>query len=165
MRLFRSSIVAAAVMALSLSFVSCASEEEPVEAIEPGSFDDPIPPPGDGFGDMSSFSPETVYFAFDDYTLNMESQEKLNSVADFMRANSSAIVQVEGHCDERGSNEYNMALGQRRAESIKNYLVTLGVSPSRLSTISYGEERPAVDGSNEAAWRLNRRAEFVISNR
>jgi len=165
MRLFRNSIVAVAVLALGVGFTSCAKDDEdPEEVVQPDIFDDPMPPPVDDFGlGIMSFTPETVYFAFDDFTLNMESQEKLNSLADYMRDNSSVVVQIEGHCDERGSNEYNMALGQRRAEAVKNYLVTLGISPARLSTISYGEEKPAVQGSNEAAWRLNRRSEFVIS--
>ena len=165
MRVFRNSIVAAAVLALGLGFTSCSKdEEEPEEVVQPDIFDDPMPPPVEDFGfDAMTFTPETVYFAFDDFTLNMESQEKLNALADHLRDNSSVVVQIEGHCDERGSNEYNMALGQRRAEAVKNYLVTLGISPARLTTISYGEEKPAVQGSNEAAWRLNRRAEFVIS--
>ena len=107
---------------------------------------------------------KTVYFAFDDYTLNPEGQDKLGLLAEYLKTNTAAVVQVEGHCDERGSIEYNLALGQRRAQSVKNYLVELGVDPSRVPTMSYGEERPAVEGSDEAAWEKNRRAEFVLSN-
>ena len=85
-------------------------------------------------------------------------------MADYLRNNAAAVVQIEGHTDERGSIEYNLALGQRRAQSVKNYLVELGIDPSRLPTMSYGEERPAMEGSDEAAWEKNRRAEFVLSN-
>jgi peptidoglycan-associated lipoprotein len=80
-----------------------------------------------------------------------------------MKSTQGAVVQVEGHCDERGSIEYNLALGERRAQSVKNYLTQLGIEASRLSTISYGEEKPAVDGHDEAAWEKNRRAEFTLS--
>jgi peptidoglycan-associated lipoprotein len=71
-------------------------------------------------------------------------------------------IQIEGHCDERGTNEYNLALGERRANSTRNYLISLGISPDRISTISYGEERPLDPGHNEEAWAKNRRAHFVI---
>jgi peptidoglycan-associated lipoprotein len=76
--------------------------------------------------------------------------------------NSQEKIVIEGHCDERGTAEYNIALGERRAKSVKRYLINLGVDSSQLSTISYGEERPADPGHNEAAWAKNRRAEFVI---
>jgi len=79
-----------------------------------------------------------------------------------MKKNPGAKVQIEGHCDERGTPEYNLALGQRRADSTKKYLVNLGIDGSRLSTISYGEEKPADPGHNEAAWAKNRRAVFDI---
>jgi peptidoglycan-associated lipoprotein len=104
-----------------------------------------------------------VYFAFDDYTLNQEAQGKLSSFADYLKTNKSAAVQVEGHCDERGSIEYNLALGERRAQAVKTYLAKLGVESARLSTISYGEEKPKADGHDESAWGQNRRAEFVMS--
>ena len=81
----------------------------------------------------------------------------------FLNQNSSVRSQIEGHCDERGTNEYNLALGERRANAAKQYLTTAGVSAGRLSTISYGEERPLDPGRNEAAWARNRRAHFVIT--
>ena len=80
----------------------------------------------------------------------------------YMKNNTGDSVIIEGHCDERGTNEYNLALGERRAESAKKYLVNLGIDASRLETVSYGEERPVDSGSNEAAWKKNRRAHFVI---
>ena len=79
-----------------------------------------------------------------------------------MKGSSSVVVQIEGHCDERGSTEYNLALGERRAQSVKNYLVQLGVDPARLPTMSWGEEKPATSGSSESALAQNRRAEFQI---
>ena len=79
-----------------------------------------------------------------------------------LKSKLTAKIKIEGHCDERGSAEYNLALGERRAKSAMQYLITLGVSPERLSVISYGKEKPAVQGNNEEAWTKNRRAEFLI---
>jgi peptidoglycan-associated lipoprotein len=85
-------------------------------------------------------------------------------MAEAMKASKSAAIQIEGHCDERGTVEYNLALGERRAQSVKNFLSQLGVDGARLSTISYGEEKPVVQGHSEDAWAKNRRAEFVVTN-
>lgn len=104
-----------------------------------------------------------VYFDFDRSDIRPEMRSILQRNAEWLRRHPRVKVVIEGHCDERGTEEYNMALGQRRAETVKNYLVSLGVSPSRLSTISYGEERPADPGHDEAAWAKNRRAEFTIA--
>ena len=82
----------------------------------------------------------------------MDAQDTLNRLADKMKGSDSVVVQIEGHCDERGSIEYNIALGERRAFSVKNHLVQLGIDGSRVTTISYGEEKPAVDGHDESAW-------------
>jgi peptidoglycan-associated lipoprotein len=103
---------------------------------------------------------ETIYFAFDQFTLSAEARNALADNAKYLKANSGVQVVIEGHCDERGSDEYNLALGESRALAAKEYLVSLGVSAKRLSVISYGEEKPAVKGSTEAAWAKNRRAEF-----
>ena len=89
-------------------------------------------------------------------------QAKLKQKAAWLKSNSGAMVTIEGHCDERGTNEYNLALGERRAESARAYLVDLGISASRLSTISYGEERPLDNRSNEEAWSKNRRGQFKL---
>jgi len=165
MRIFRNGLALAATLSLAVFVGSCTDDQEaPEEPVEPQPIEEPIEPPPPEDVPMTSFTPETVYFAFDDYTLNMESQEKLNSLADHMKSSQNVTVQVEGHCDERGSVEYNLALGERRAQSVVNYLVTLGIDPSRLRAISYGEERPMQDGSNEDSWAKNRRAEFVITN-
>ena len=103
-----------------------------------------------------------IYFEFDQYDLSLDSRETLKLNADWLRANPSARVEIEGHTDERGTNEYNLALGAKRAQSAKDYLVTLGVSGERLSTISYGEELPVCKDGTEECWQKNRRARFVV---
>lgn len=105
---------------------------------------------------------ENIYFEFDSSALSAVSQDILKRKANWLRNNPNAYVVIEGHCDERGTNEYNLALGDRRANSAKTFLVDLGISASRLKTISYGEERPADPRSNEEAWAKNRRAQFVL---
>jgi peptidoglycan-associated lipoprotein len=102
-----------------------------------------------------------IYFDFDKYDLRPEARDILNANAAWLKANPSARVEIEGHCDERGTNEYNLALGAKRAQAAKDYLVTLGVSKDRLSTISYGEELPVCKEQNEGCWQKNRRARFV----
>jgi peptidoglycan-associated lipoprotein len=107
---------------------------------------------------------DKVYFDFDSSTLTQQSRDTLSKDGSILLKNQPDLkVQIEGHCDERGSAEYNLALGERRAKSVMNYLVTLGVKASRLSTISYGKEKPADPGHDEAAWAKNRRAEFVAA--
>ena len=105
---------------------------------------------------------ENIHFDFDKSFIREDAKPTLGNVAAYLKKNPNAKLQIEGHCDERGTSEYNMALGQRRADSAKKYLVNLGVAGSRLSTITYGEERPADPGHNEAAWAKNRRAVFVL---
>jgi peptidoglycan-associated lipoprotein len=108
------------------------------------------------------FLNENVYFDFDNATLDYQAQELLKQKAMWLRDNPDANVVIEGHCDERGTNAYNLALGERRAESAKTFLVNLGISGMRLTTISYGEEKPVDMGQNEEAWAKNRRAAFVL---
>jgi peptidoglycan-associated lipoprotein len=104
-----------------------------------------------------------IYFDFDSYLLSKTARDTLNSNAEYLLKQNPAIkVQIEGHCDERGSDEYNLALGEKRAKAALNYLVTLGVPTERLSFISYGKERPADPGHDEAAWAKNRRDEFAV---
>jgi len=105
---------------------------------------------------------EPIYFDFDQSDLRSEAREVLNRKAQVLRDYPDVRVRVEGHCDERGTVEYNLALGERRAEAARAYLIDLGIDPDRLTTVSYGEERPAVEGANEAAWAENRRDEFVV---
>jgi peptidoglycan-associated lipoprotein len=103
---------------------------------------------------------QPVYFDFDKTTLSTDAQSTLARNAEWLRANPQVRVQVEGNADERGTEEYNLALGERRAESVKGYLTSLGIESNRLNTLSYGEERPADPGHSESAWSKNRRAEF-----
>jgi peptidoglycan-associated lipoprotein len=110
------------------------------------------------------FVNEKLYFGFDDSSLTPEARNVLRAKVQWLRANPDQCVLVEGHCDERGTDEYNLALGSRRAESVKDFMVKAGIDASRLTTISYGEERPAVAGRNEDAWAKNRRAEFKFTS-
>jgi peptidoglycan-associated lipoprotein len=111
---------------------------------------------------MNQFVNEHIYFAFDSAALSAMAQDTLKRKAQWLRENPDAMVTIEGNCDERGTNEYNLALGERRAESARAYLVDLGISASRLSTISYGEERPLDPRHNEEAWAKNRNDQFKL---
>ena len=103
-----------------------------------------------------------IYFEFDKYEIRREDEAVLKENAAFLKNNPKMKVQIEGHCDERGTVEYNLALGERRANYAKKYLVSLGIAPDRISTISYGKERPLDPGHNEEAWAKNRRAHIVV---
>lgn len=106
---------------------------------------------------------ETVYFDFDKSDLRQDTRDVLSKNAEvILKSLADAKIQIAGHCDERGSAEYNLALGENRAKSVQKYLTTLGVKAENLSVISYGKEKPAVSGSDEAAWAKNRRAEFAV---
>ncbi len=105
---------------------------------------------------------ERIYFDFDSFILTQPSRDILYKNAEWLLKNKAVKVQIEGHCDERGSDEYNLALGEKRAKSAMNYLLTLGVPSDRLSVISYGKEKPLDPGHDEAAWAKNRRAEFGV---
>ena len=107
---------------------------------------------------------ETINFEYDQSTLSAEARKKLQGNANWMKKNSSAKVVIEGHCDNRGSNEYNIALGERRAKAVKDYMVGLGVAATRLDTVSYGKEKPVSMGDSESSHRKNRRANFVPGN-
>jgi peptidoglycan-associated lipoprotein len=108
------------------------------------------------------FENEDILFEFDSASLSVDAQEILRAKAAWLKENPKAVVIIEGHCDERGTNEYNLALGDRRAFSAKSFLVDLGIADSRLTTISYGEERPVDSSPTEDAWAKNRRDHFVI---
>jgi len=106
-----------------------------------------------------------VFFDFDRSAIRNEQKAALNDNAGWLKANSGAKIILEGHCDERGTAEYNLALGERRAKAVKDYLVGVGIAPDRISTISYGKERPFVLGHDESAWKWNRRAHFVVQGK
>ncbi len=105
---------------------------------------------------------DTVHFAFDEYDIDPEARAILDSQAQWLNAHPNTRITIEGHCDERGTREYNLALGDRRANAAKNYLAARGISPSRITTISYGKERPIALGSDESSWAQNRRAVTIV---
>ncbi|MBL7684891.1 MAG: peptidoglycan-associated lipoprotein Pal [Deltaproteobacteria bacterium] len=105
---------------------------------------------------------KTVYFDFDQYNIRSDAGSTLKQNASWLKDNANINVIVEGNCDERGTNEYNMALGERRANAVKDYLVNLGIAVSRLSTVSYGEEKPVCTEHDESCWSKNRRADSVV---
>lgn len=106
---------------------------------------------------------DRVFFEFDKYNLKADARKTLQRQTVWLKKYPANAITVQGHCDERGTREYNLALGERRANSVKNYLIALGINPNRIKTISYGKERPAVAGSNKAAWAQNRRGVTVVS--
>ncbi len=111
----------------------------------------------------SASSPlKDVLFEYDSYDLRGNARDVLRGNADWLKSNPSARIEVEGHCDERGTSEYNLALGAKRSQTAKDYIVSRGISPDRISTISSGEEIPVCTESNENCWRQNRRARFVV---
>jgi peptidoglycan-associated lipoprotein len=109
------------------------------------------------------FENRDIYFKYDSSNLSAAAKTALKEKASWLKANSSAIISIEGHCDERGTTEYNLALGDRRANTVKSYLINLGIAASRLTTISFGEEQPKDPGKTEAAFVKNRRAHFAIN--
>ena len=111
--------------------------------------------------DEAIYDLEMVYFAYDKSIITTAFGEALQKNYEWIAENPDVQIQLEGHCDERGTNEYNLALGERRAKAVFDYLISLGASPSQFSLVSFGEERPADHGSNEVAWRKNRRVEFT----
>ncbi len=116
---------------------------------------------GQAVGTPSSSPLKDIYFDFDRADLRADARETLKANADWLKKNPTATVQIEGHCDERGTAEYNLALGARRAQSAKDYLVTLGIPEQRLSTVSYGQELPVCTEHNEDCWQKNRHDRFV----
>ncbi len=114
---------------------------------------------------LEKFQNEDIHFPFDSYVLNADAQKILDKKVEWLQKHPGIKIIIEGHCDERGSNEYNLALGERRANSAKQYLVNAGISAERIHTISYGEERPLALGSDEASWAINRRAHFIVWKR
>jgi len=112
--------------------------------------------------EAEGFELQPIYFDFDRSSIRDEARAILEKAAAFLKENPGIHIRIEGNCDERGTNEYNLALGERRANSAKLFLVSLGISPDRIRTISYGEERPLGVGRSEEAWAKNRRDDFVV---
>ncbi len=118
----------------------------------------------DPVAEREAFLNEDILFAYNSFTLAEESKQALERKAKWMEMNPGVTVQLEGHCDERGTVAYNLALGERRANAVRQYMSALGISPSRMTTISYGEEFPIDPRHNDEAWARNRRAHFAILN-
>ena len=108
------------------------------------------------------FKAYTVHFDFDSSSVKTAEKPKIASVADYLKGHPQDALEVDGHCDERGTEEYNRSLGERRALALREQLVTLGIEPGRIDTVTYGKDRPAETGHNEAAWKQNRRGEFLL---
>ena len=121
----------------------------------------PPPPPAPEVDDL--FSERKIYFDFDKSDIKDEFRAIIEAHAKYLVENPSASVSIEGHCDERGTREYNLALGERRAHSVSQMLTLLGANKSQIRTVSYGEERPDVEGHDESAWKWNRRAVFIYA--
>jgi len=134
--------------------------EVPEVVAEPEPVPEPEPEPEVEEIDMLTL--DTIYFDFDRSDIRSDQRTVLADNAKSIESESEITVLIEGHCDERGTNEYNMALGQRRADSVKRYMVNYGIEAARLSTVTYGEERPVDYGHDEEAWSKNRRVEFVV---
>ena len=164
------------VSAMGLSLAACSSKDDQAEVgeVRVGANDTMTPGALDGsYQDMGGPIPGTqqdlvvnigdrVFFGYDRIDLTPEAQNLLKMQADWMARYPNVNVVIEGHADERGTREYNLALGERRANSVKNYLTAMGVSPARIRTVSYGKEQPAVLGSTPEAWTQNRRGVTVV---
>src|SRR5579864_3105019 len=138
------------------------SEQKPTETnptgvpvVDPDKFKDYIPHP-------EILQADTVYFDFDSSVVKSSEKSKITAVAEYMKANPANAVRVEGHCDERGTEEYNRALGERRALAAREELISQGADANRIPTETFGKDRPADPGHNEEAWKKNRRAEFIV---
>jgi peptidoglycan-associated lipoprotein len=136
-----------------------AATAAPVPTPEPTPVPTPTPAPEPQVG-SGDFQP--AFFDLDSYTLREDARTALDHDAKLLRDNASVNVTIEGHCDERGTAEYNQALGERRAQAAHDYLVSAGIAAARLQVVSYGKEKPFAEGHDEASWQQNRRAQFVV---
>ena len=161
-----------AVAALGLALAACSTNEDKpatsgsAQAVTTTTAPPPkvavnAPRPGSQ-EELNATIGDRVQFGFDRYDLSPEARATIGSWADWMKRHQNVALNIEGHADERGTREYNLALGARRANAVKDYMTALGVASGRLQTVSFGKERPAVLGSNEAAWAQNRRGVAVV---
>jgi len=159
-------------LAIVLALAGCSSrkkvsseaqvEPPPTESTPPPPSDQgSLPPPPSTGDNMERMTLEDAFFDFDDFSLRTDAKSSLEKDGKFLEKNAAAKIIIEGHCDERGSVEYNLALGEKRARAARDYLVSYGIPGSRVTTISYGKERPFDQGHDEDAWAKNRRAHVV----
>ena len=151
------------VLVLSLLLSACATQKKASDDDSANMFSD-VYTGTDTVKYLASGVPDRVFFATNESILTTKSRDTLRKQAAWLRKNSSINVVVEGHADERGTREYNLALGERRANAVKDYLMTYGISSNRISVISYGKERPVDSGSDPLAWSKNRRSVTVKAN-
>ena len=172
------SAAAVAMLLVALAFLGCSSKKNPPGAGGPGGLNGPggMGESGMGPGGGSSLSKlqkgtlgegdqgplKDIHFGYNDYTIQPQDNDILRANADWLQQNRTSRVQVEGHCDDRGSEEYNIALGAKRAQAAKDYLQTLGIDAGRISTISYGKELPICQEHTEDCWSQNRRDHFAV---
>lgn len=160
-----------AVAFISVSLFGCSSGSSKDDYMHGASFGQERDIPLSTSYDISEFSEvsaddpvfKDILFGYNSYRLSERNRNILESIAEWMKDNRRAELLIEGHCDSRGSNAYNMALGEKRALSVRRYIINLGINAERVHTISYGEEKPVAYGDNESAWSANRRAHFLIS--
>jgi peptidoglycan-associated lipoprotein len=169
----RIALVLAATSILALGACKKQAPQElpppPQSSAAPAPAPAPSTPQGPAPGSQAHFAQQmqgrdTIYFDTDKFNVDAEDQTALAQQAAYLQQYPNIRATVEGHCDERGTREYNLALGERRANAAKNYLVSLGIAANRLTTVSYGKERPAALGSDEQAWAKNRRAVTIVLN-
>jgi len=159
-------IISAFTLVLALS-LGCAKkqtvkQEEPIKQPEVALQTPPVAtPPVEAQPVVPKVEFKTIFFAFDSYSLNEEGKTLLNQAGGLLRSYPDIVLRLEGHCDERGTAEYNLALGEKRANAVREYLENLGVSRSRLSTVSFGKEKPVALGNDEESWAKNRRVELI----
>lgn len=150
---------AGAALAIMLSLTGCPSPDATT-----GQAGETTPPVTDDGILVKAVPSDRVFFDYDSVELRPDALATLDAIGSWLVNHPNATVNIEGHCDERGTREYNLALGERRAQAVANYLAAAGVDTARMQTISYGKERPAMVGNDEAAWAQNRRAVFVQLN-
>ncbi|MDH3197011.1 MAG: peptidoglycan-associated lipoprotein Pal [Candidatus Krumholzibacteria bacterium] len=163
-------LIVALVLALGVSVFGCggkkAVDEPTTDMTEPPEVEQieeqPVKKEPPAAKEIVDAKLNAVFFAFDKYNLTAESRQILEKNASELKQAKDANVIIEGHCDERGTKEYNLALGEKRARAARDYLVSMGVAASRLTVVSYGKERPFDSGHSEAAWAKNRRAHLVV---
>ena len=136
---------------ISLSLISCSTNLKLKESEKTSEY-----------YEQNKFNSSTIYFDLNSSEVDFEARSILEEQINFISVNPNYSVLIEGHCDERGTREYNLALGERRADSVKRFISSFGIDPDRISTISYGKENPAVEGASQDIWSKNRRAEIVI---
>lgn len=167
-------ILTSALLGVALIATAGCTKKTPTTVLAPG--DQPVADGNGGVGNgdedtsplnaqfRREVASDTIHFAFDQYDIDPEARAILDSQANWLAAHPNTRVTIEGHCDERGTREYNLALGDRRSNAAKNYLAARGISPARITTISFGKERPIALGSDEASWAQNRRAVTIVIN-